>query len=323
MTLPLILQQAIDEEAALVKGKEIVKARKELTSSYRTENIRKPCIHNSLQRTAYLVSRMPATFAAIVFTFQKMIERSEALQIKSLLDLGAGPATSLWVALEFFLKLERATLIERDSEMIALGQRLLSKSSPSFPVTWRKADLEKPISFEPHDLVIASYSMGELDPKRAKELLLLAFQAANERLVIIEPGTPKGFRALLEIRSHLLEHKAFLQAPCPHLLTCPLKEGDWCHFSTRVSRSSLHRRMKEGSLGYEDEKFFYLIFSKKAHDLPEARILSPPLKRLKHLQFRLCTPTGIQEKIFSKKEGEIYKKMRHLRWGDSIEKIEI
>jgi ribosomal protein RSM22 (predicted rRNA methylase) len=83
-------------------------------------------------------------------------------------------------------------------------------------------------------------------------------EAARVALVVIEPGTPRGAGAIRTIREELLAAGAHMLAPCPAAMPCPLAAPDWCHFAARVERSSLHRRIKEGALGYEDEKYSYV-----------------------------------------------------------------
>ena len=108
-----------------------------------------------------------------------------------------------------------------------------------------------------------------------------------------------------------------MAAPCPHALACPMVGGDWCHFAARLERTALHRKLKGGSLGYEDEKFSYVAFSKEVVELPPSRILSEPARHSGHVSLKLCTKAeGLQQPIISKKQGELYKQSRKAAWGD-------
>ncbi len=92
----------------------------------------------------------------------------------------------------------------------------------------------------------------------------------------------------------------------------------WCHFSKRLQRTKFHKLIKEGDLGYEDEKFSYIAASKVPAQPYNARILATPEKPGGHSRFLPCTAQGLQQKILSKRDGEIYKAARKLDWGDVL-----
>lgn len=92
--------------------------------------------------------------------------------------------------------------------------------------------------------------------------------------------------------------------------------GDWCHFSARVERSSLHRRLKGGTLGHEDEKFSYVAATKHAFPFPASRVLREPVRHSGHVILKLCTEEGVKQPTISKKMGELYKQARKVEWGD-------
>jgi ribosomal protein RSM22 (predicted rRNA methylase) len=93
---------------------------------------------------------------------------------------------------------------------------------------------------------------------------------------------------------------------------------DWCHFAARVERSSLHRRMKSGELGWEDEKFAYVIFAKDLEMAwAKARIVRHPQIGKGHIKLELCAQAGLELVTISKKQGEVYRRARRARWGDS------
>ena len=93
--------------------------------------------------------------------------------------------------------------------------------------------------------------------------------------------------------------------------------GDWCHFSQRLERTAGHRRIKGGSLGFEDEKFSYVIATRLELNPVQARIIRHPQKHSGHVQLELCTSRGRLEKTtIAKSAKEDYKRARQSDWGD-------
>ncbi|HEX3155503.1 MAG TPA: small ribosomal subunit Rsm22 family protein, partial [Candidatus Angelobacter sp.] len=92
---------------------------------------------------------------------------------------------------------------------------------------------------------------------------------------------------------------------------------DWCHFSQRVERTSQHRQLKGGALGYEDEKFSYLVAAKISAPSTASRIVRHPGKHSGHIQLVLCTPGGkIEQNTITRSRKEAYKRARKAEWGD-------
>ncbi len=293
------MHRKIEELVSTIKFSELKAAALSLSEKYRSKQF---TLKGKRERLAYLVTRLPATFSAL----QKVFYEIRHLEIASLLDLGAGPGAG-WLAAKQFFPLQRAVCIEADDQFISLGRQLVEG-----PVMWLQGDLSK----EPYpasDLVLFSYSIGELG--NWSEPLARAWQAAQKALVIVEPGTPESFIKMRLVREKLIELGAFIAAPCPHQQACPSR---WCHFSARLARSSQHRLAKEGSLGYEDEKFSYVVALKKPQPSKD-RIVRHPEKRKGHVVFSLCTPQGkLESRTVAKSDQELYKKARKLSWGDSL-----
>ncbi len=92
---------------------------------------------------------------------------------------------------------------------------------------------------------------------------------------------------------------------------------DWCHFSARVARSSLHRQVKGGSLPYEDEKFGYVAATRFPAAAAEGRIVRRPQTRKGQVLLDLCTEGGaLRRDTVTKRHGTRYKAARDAEWGD-------
>ena len=316
MHLPDPLRAAIEERASDSEQRDLLRAARELSETYRRGAGTR--MSSSTAALAYAVARLPATYAAIRHVLGEAAARLPA--IRSLLDLGGGPGSAMWAAAECFPSLEKIMVVEREREMVALG-RALAAASPSAALRealWRTEDITGS-DFGRHDLVVLAYVMGEMEARQRSSLLRRAWAAAAS-LVVIEPGTPRGFEHMLEARSFLLDNGGHLAAPCPHPLPCPMAAaGDWCHFAQRVERTSLHRLAKGGSLGHEDEKFSYVVATRSAAPLPRARIVRHPLKHPGHVQLTLCSEGNLVRETVSKSQKERYRTARQAEWGEEWE----
>jgi ribosomal protein RSM22 (predicted rRNA methylase) len=322
MPLPEYLADALQRETEKFDRSQLAKSARELTDRYKSASISLagPAIASDAERAAYLAVRFPATFAVNEHVFRELRRLAPEAAIASLLDLGAGPGTSFLAATEIFPELKKATLLERDQRWLDLGKRLMSAipHHGERDTEWLRTDLRSGLSAQSHDVVIISYALGELSATDSEITLRQAWNFASQFLVIIEPGTPPGFGVVNRARTSLINAGAHLLAPCPHSDACPMAAaGDWCHFSQRLQRTAEHRQLKGGSLGYEDEKFSYLIASREALNPAAARIVRHPRKHTGFLHLDLCTSTGLQVRTVTKSQKTAYKQARHAEWGDA------
>ncbi len=319
MRLPEQLRAAIAIETEAIPHRDLTLAVAALTESYKQGSAGDPAINSSAKLGAYLQVRMPATFAANWRVFQEIAALAPERQPSSLLDLGAGPGTAMWAAAEVFPSIESFNLVERDRKILEAGRRLAQSSEmePVRDAAWLTSDLGENAAREA-DLVVISYALGELAAQQRRSAIEFAWSRAKQMLILIAPGTPADFRTILDARAQVLGLGAHLLAPCPHQSPCPMEDGsDWCHFSQRLERTSDHRRLKSGALGYEDEKFSYVVATRDASSRATARILRHPQKHSGHVQLRLCTGSGLGQVTVTKSQKESYRRARKAEWGDA------
>ena len=168
------------------------------------------------------------------------------------------------------------------------------------------------------DLVVASYVIGELERKALDGFVGHAWARTSDTLVFVEPGTTAGYEQILAARAGVITAGGSTLAPCPHDTLCPLPGGDWCHFATRLPRSRTHRIAKGAERGFEDEKFAYAVLCRVSQPSPAGRVIRRPDPRPGHVVLDLCTPSGIEQRTVSRREGPGYRQARKLHWGDAL-----
>lgn len=318
MQLPPSLRQAIDRELEGIALADLAQAAQILSQRYRAETRDgRAHLSDELAARAYLTTRMPATYAAILASFAAIVAATPDFAPVSVLDVGAGPGTATWAASSIWGSVAGATLIEASPSIRAIGERL-SAVLPLERKVWLMQQAGDGLrDVPPADLVALAYVLDELAPAARAPLIARLWALTGEALVIVEPGTPAGWQRILAARSLLIEAGARILAPCPHAGPCPLSAPDWCHFSARVARSRLHREAKGGSVPWEDEKFIYLVASRRKSASQAARVLAPPQVSKAAVLLKLCTPAGsVAHQTIASRDRAAFKAARKRQWGD-------
>lgn len=316
MDVPEELKENINKLLEKNQINKILEDAQNVSDRYRrNEGIGKRLLTKESEAVSYAISRMPATYAAVSSVLEQILD-SYHESLTSIIDVGAGTGAAVW-AINDRTESNDIKCLEREESMISIGKKLM-KNTDLNDVKWDKFDILKDDIKENGDVVISSYMINELPKEEREKAVKKMWNATNKLLVIIEPGTPAGFANILEIRNNILNLGGNIVAPCCCIGKCPIAKDDWCAFYTRIARSSIHRQTKNGTLGYEDEKFSYIAFSKVPVDNKGERILRHPQINSGYVKVKVCTSNGIEEKIYSKKDKEIYKKVRKMNAGQKI-----
>lgn len=322
MQLPPLLKSALDDELSRHDMASLRASRRRLTERYRAETRDgRRHLADDAAVAAYLAARMPATYAAIRASLGHLAANRPDFCPTTLLDVGAGPGTALWAACASFASLRSATMIEASACALAMG-RALASGKLEVATTWMEADITRREAgrLPRGHLVTLAYVLDELAPAQIAGLTERLWEACDDALVIVEPGTPAGWGRILTVRDQLLGLGAHVVAPCPHALTCPVAEPDWCHFSERVERSRTHRLAKDAGVPYEDEKFAYLVVARRPSVSTASRVLSQPSRGKGKVSLKLCRPDGaLERRLVTKREGGTFDVARRLEWGDRFE----
>ncbi len=271
-------------------------------------------INNELEAKVYGAYRLPSTFKAVSEALNHCLEIYND-DFKSLIDVGAGlGAASLAINLAL-PSINKATLLENNKYMMGVGNNLISSTRLNEKFQYINYDLSKDNLDIKSDLVISSYVLNELDQNSRINAINKMWNMTDKMMLIIEPGTPEGFALIREIRDYLISMGAHVIAPCTHMGVCL---NTWCHFSTRVSRSKLHKDIKGGDAPYEDEKYSYVAFSKSEVIPCKNRILRHPQINPGFIELDVCSKDGFKKIKYSKKDKELFKKARKSDAGDQI-----
>ena len=263
---------------------------------------------------AYLAVRTPATFAAVSTVLHEVAKRAPDFAPRSMADIGAGPGTASFAAAAHFPSLQLTTMIEADERFAKLAEEL----AHGLPFT-AKVHRQSLLDEAPRaDLVIAAYVLAELPVDAAAKAALHLWQASAGALVLVEPGTPQGFARIKACRSALLKAGAAIIGPCTHEAACPMTEGDWCHFKTRLARRREHMHAKGATVPFEDEAYAWLGVARFPVQSAQARILAPPEGSKVGVTLRLCSAAGLQDEVIASRDKATYKRARKLKWGDGF-----
>ncbi|MCL2730314.1 MAG: small ribosomal subunit Rsm22 family protein [Actinomycetia bacterium] len=282
-----------------------------------------PILRDAADAAAYAAYRMPATYAAVRSALGAFRAQAGAWAPGSHLDLGGGTGAATWAVADAWPGgSHRSTVLDWSQAALSLGRELARGADEEAvrATEWTRAPLGGAPALPASDLVTVSYVIGELTPADRAALLDAAVAATRGALVVAEPGTPDGYRRIIEARDRLIAAGLTVLAPCPHDGACPIAGTDWCHFAARVPRTSLHRQVKGGTLAYEDEKFSY-VAAVRPDVVPGApaagRVVRHPQIRKGQVLLDLCTrDDGLTRTTVTKRHGPAYRAARDTTWGE-------
>ena len=268
---------------------------------------------------AYAAYRMPATHAAVARALRHATDLAPDLEVRSVVDVGGGTGAATWAVAEAFPELDRATVLDGSGDALSLGARIGGYGPPPVAAaTWTRTLLGPGVTLPAADLAVMSYLLGEL-PEALHAPVVDAAVTASRLVLVIEPGTPRGYAAVLAARTRLTAAGWHVLAPCPQDGPCPVaaRPGDWCHFAVRLDRTALHRRLKGGRLGHEDEKFSYVLASRDPVVPAGGRVLRHPVTRKGLVQLEVChSDASAGRVVVTKRDPIAYRAARDASWGD-------
>lgn len=221
-------------------------------------------------------------------------------------------------AADALLGLERATCLEREAAMRAVGQQLMREAG-GVQAEWAACDLTAKKPLPRAGLVCEGYMLGELGSFHAAACGRETLGRVRTDARAHRAGHAAGFANLRAVREALTGRGAYVAAPCPEgSAACPMTGDNWCHFAVRVQRTRLHKALKGGDAPYEDEKFTYLVLTREKPENPcRARLL-------RHAQIgpgRILLPVceaGEEKTMTVTKKDPLWKRARKIRWGERV-----
>ncbi|QDP95769.1 rRNA methyltransferase [Microlunatus elymi] len=342
--LPGDLAAALDRVTAGVNQDRLATVTGRLIDRYQADHPAepgRPIMAGEQEARAYAAYRMPATYAAI----RAVLDQLPDLEPDTHLDVAGGTGVAIWAVADRWTSIRQHTVLEQAPAAIKLGRTLAAgadragvrqahwqqmvfgeRSGPLRQAQDTSSTGSGPLSgsgsLPRADVITVGYLLSEIDESLQQQVIRASADAAGELLIIVEPGTKKGYRRIISAREQLLAAGMSLVAPCPHQLRCPLQDQDrdWCHFAARVNRSPVHRRAKGAELGYEDEKFSYLVVAPPGVDVSaraESRVLRHPQYPKGRVRLELCQRDGTAAAaVIAKRDKETYRLARKVEWGD-------
>ena len=318
MKIPDALENVIEEKLNHVKLTELKQYASQLSEKYMYQKRTGDTLLNTeIEALAYSIMRMPATYGAVYTALKHTLERIDN-NIQSVVDIGAGTGAATW-AISELLATKNIRCFEREPVMLELGKSFMAQNPKLIKdISWQYTDIVKDKLDVKADLVVASYMLNEIKPENRKDVINKLINSSNQITLIIEPGTPEGFKNIKEVQKIAIENNLHMIAPCTFQGVCPLPDEDWCHSIVRMERTKVHKVLKNADLPYEDEKFSYIAISKEKYDNSGSRILRHPMIEKGKITLKVCHNGKIEDTIITKKDKELFKMVKKKKCGDLI-----
>lgn len=214
-------------------------------------------------RSGYLLYYLPVNYLKVMRVLSEFNPEELVSGRVRILDLGAGPGTSMFGIMSFYATLIRDghikdawldfTLIDQNFNALRDAKALhdlyrdqLAADAPGFQSVcsvknydMKRGGLKRFLRGYRYHLIILSNVINELGSETQQRLLLAQLlreqvEPNKGKVIVIDPASQKTSRRLQALRDFVIhEGLGHVHAPCLHAGDCPLNQAnlrDWCHF---------------------------------------------------------------------------------------------
>src|SRR5579871_4024278 len=168
--LPPALKIGIEALLEGVSRKELAEKAAAISQVYRTGGGSAATVSDQAAVLAYISSRLPATYAVTAAVFAEIRDAASDVAPKSLLDVGAGPGTASWAALETWPDIVQVTMMDCNPAFLAVAGKMAASSPWLARTTFFAADIRTAAPVRA-DLVVASFVLAEIARSDLKEVI--------------------------------------------------------------------------------------------------------------------------------------------------------
>ena len=304
---------------ALADPKSIATAAKELSISFTSDRggFTSDYFKDRASIVPYVAAFMIPNAAKVIHCFLQMEEAGLFADRDSIsvLDIGAGPGTSILAASIFFSSRYPQTEvsfagIERSGAALLEAHDLFKSVAPSnhsFESATKgiaPGALGSIMRDHRFDIVIAANVLNELSHENAFGLcrdIVFDHLSDDGALLIIDPALRETTRPLMELRNRLIsEGFAYIAGPCLHQKACPMlaaNDRDWCHFYIDWECPEyLEELDRLSGMSHKHLKMAYFVFRRDPritnHESRRWRVVSSPLVSKGKRELVLCGDNG-------------------------------
>src|SRR5262249_20236512 len=144
-----------------------------ISKAYRASADSAAVIREAEDVAAYLAVRMPAIFAVTAAVFAEVARILPEFAPRTLLDVGAGPGTASFAAVDTWPQIERVTMVDASAVLLATARQLASLSPARVlrETSFIERDFTRGETLPDTDLVVASYTLIELPEEAAAGII--------------------------------------------------------------------------------------------------------------------------------------------------------
>src|SRR5262245_49277037 len=118
------LRTAIEQVLSGIPRRTLADASRSLTERYRGPRTGAALVRSATDAAADAAARLPATFAAVATAARAAAALQPDFAPRTLLDVGAGSGAAAWAAGAVWPTVSELTLLDSDTNMIEIGQRV-------------------------------------------------------------------------------------------------------------------------------------------------------------------------------------------------------